>query len=475
MIKNATLAILGIALASTGCGDDDDPAIQNDSDTEVETGPIGGNVLILFLDDVGVDKVGAYGVHPDAPPTPNIDGLADGGVLFRAGYANPSCSPSRASLLTGRYGRRTGLGGVTELYSSSYSLPHDEVVLPEVVKASATLDYDTSMVGKWHLTNGDVPDYENEPLTHGFDWYAGSLGNLTSSTDRTRPLTYYNWQKCSNGTLAMTQEYATTDTVDDALDRVTQMPEPWLLYVAFNAPHTPLGQPPPELHTQTDLTPQSDRLERYDATMEALDTEIGRLLGGLDVDVRDRTTILLIGDNGTPEHAVAPPFSQDQSKLAQFEGGILVPFIVTGPAVGQPGTESHAMVHVVDVLPTVAELAGVDVSELLRNGAPVVLDGQSLVPHLADPETVGRETLYAERFFDSGAPPYGFDARSVRDDRYKLIYKDGLVGFFELGVDPPHEGPDLMEVGLSAVQQAAFDALEQDMARRVADMVYEGP
>jgi arylsulfatase A-like enzyme len=108
------------------------------------------NVLIVLLDDVGTDKIGAYAEHPRPAHTPNLDALAAEGVLFRNAWATPQCSPSRAALLTGRYGRRSGVGRTVQAYESSYELPPDELTLPEMLRGAPDA-WDSSEVGKWHL------------------------------------------------------------------------------------------------------------------------------------------------------------------------------------------------------------------------------------------------------------------------------------------------------------------------------------
>ena len=136
------------------------------------------------------------------------------------------------------------------------------------------------------------------------------------------------------------------------------LPEPWLLYVNFNAPHSPWEVPPKRLHNQQVNNKSSDA-KKYRAMVEALDTEIGRLLDGIPKKTRDKTTILFFADNGTPDEAVVQPWRVDRAKNTPFEGGVHVPFIAVGPQVTKPGSESDALVHVADIFSTVADVAGV--------------------------------------------------------------------------------------------------------------------
>ncbi len=124
------------------------------------------NFLIIVGDDLGVDKIGAYGEGPNPPPTPTIDSLAVEGVLFRNAYAYPNCSPARAAALTGRFGFRTGIGT-----PGGANLALEEVLLPELVAAT----HESAALGKWHIgANGDA----DHPNDSGFDYFAGALANI---------------------------------------------------------------------------------------------------------------------------------------------------------------------------------------------------------------------------------------------------------------------------------------------------------
>ena len=170
------------------------------------------NVLLVILDDIGVDKIAAYGEHPNPAKTPTIDALASRGVLFRTAWANPFCSPTRATLLTGRYGFRTGIGHVVDLFSLNHGLSIDEFGLPEAMTLAT--GQRSAILGKWHL-GGDFEGI-NHPLQFGFEVFAGSRGNLGPPS---MPESYYQWEKVTEGVSGPSTVYATTDTVNDALTR----------------------------------------------------------------------------------------------------------------------------------------------------------------------------------------------------------------------------------------------------------------
>ncbi len=400
-----------------------------------EPGAPGGNILVLVLDDVGTDKLGA---SPWAPRTPNIDALAARGVRFRNAYAAPSCSPSRAAMLTGRHPRRYGLGGRIRSRSEPYELPLSELTLPEMLERSP-IRYQNAALGKWHLSSHRSPSGLSHPLDSGFSWFAGSVANLQVTDTPGVRGSYFRWQKNTNGSRAFTETYATTDTVDDAIARIEAMNPPWFLWVGFNAAHTPLHTPPGEL--TGDARPTTNR-GRFDAAITALDSEVGRLLAAVDPVVLADTTILLVGDNGTPGDLATPGVAADpggrahrSGKGSLSEAGIRVPLIVAGPHVRQPGTPSDALVHVVDIFATAAELAGVDLGALRdQRGRPLPIDGQSLLRYARNPGAASRRSvLYQDRFAPNGPGPYQSDARMVRDGRYKLLQgPNGRVQLFDL-------------------------------------------
>lgn len=416
------------------------------------------NVLIVLADDLGTDKVGAYGAHPDAPPTPHIDALAARGVRFDHAYSTPACSPTRAALLTGRQGRRTGVGSVVFQRRDPEGLPRSEVLIPEMLSL-ASQDWSTVALGKWHLAVEEHPDYERDALRQGFDHYAGALNNVTTTRKRKDgdKASYKKWEKTVDGKTDWTTVYATTDTVNDALAKIAELPEPWFVYMALNAIHEPFEVPPAELVPGMKRPPKSER-GIVDAMVQATDTELGRLFEAVDFD---DTTVVFVSDNGTTEVGIAPPWDPDRSKLTLYDGGCRVPFVVAGPRVARPGSSSDALVHVVDLFPTVADIAGVALADVKRpDGTQVPIDGQSLLPLLAHPEAPGRAVMYVDKFQPNGRGlKRTLDRRMIRDREYKLIRTSKGDELFAYAAGRWDEGPNLLQGTLTAEQQAAYDAL----------------
>jgi arylsulfatase A-like enzyme len=417
----------------------------------VPCGPIQAqeNILVLVADDVGVDRIGCYAEHPDPGRTPNIDRLARSGVLFRNAWSSPRCSPSRANVLTGRYGFRTGIGDIVTA-RDTVDLDPAEWILPEVLAFSPFGSYENAALGKWHL--GNAASGPTHALQTGFRRHLGAERNIGD---------YQVWPKNFNGSVQNVNAYATTDLIDDTLRSIEALPEPWFLWVAFNASHTPFHAPPDHLHSQgLHGPPDESPVTHMKAATEAMDTEIGRLLAGVDPDVLANTTIFFLGENGTHPAATDGPFDPDHAKGTLFEGGVNVPLIVAGPRVAEPGSECGALVALTDIFLTVAEIGGVDAPSLLPPGT--VLDSTSLLPYLAEPDSPSlRDWVYAERFYPNGPGQPMYHLRAVRGPRYKLIRQrtvtDEVEFLFDLEQDPWEQNDLLQQPVDAATRQVYLD------------------
>lgn len=396
------------------------------------------NILLILADDLGVDRVGAYAEHPTPGRTPNIDALARRGALFRNAWSQPSCSPTRASLLTGLYPFRTGIGKAITGQPSEYGLEPGFIMLPHVL-ASA---YSTAIVGKWHLSSV-VQDPDHPRQVGGFDHHAGSLRNLNGES-------YFDWVKHIDGVPSDTTTYATTDTVDSALRFIERESGPWFVCVAFNAPHTPGHVPPEELHT-FDIDDDAPDHLLMQAMTQAMDTEIGRLLA-----VAEDAYVIFAGDNGTDPSATTLPFLSEHSKGTMFEGGVNVPLIITGPGVSTG--EVDALVGTIDLYATIIELAG------LESTVTHEVDSVSMLPYLLGFEGEPREYVYTEKFLPNGFPSiYSHYLQAVRDGRHKLIRIQGQSDRFYDLADDPFEETNLLEAPLTEAQVAVLERLRHEM------------
>ena len=436
------------------------------------TAGLGSNVLVVVLDDVGLDKLGAYDAHPSPALTPNLDQIACAGVSFNNAYSNPVCSPTRAAIMTGRHGSRTGIGYWIATSTANYILPLEETTIAE--RLTADSDYTPVALGKWHLTgyghsNSDPALHPNE---QGFTHYAGSLGNPRESSDGwDGDLGYQTWEKTTNGVNSINTNYMTSDTTDDAIAQIQSLPEPWFTYVAFNGAHEPIHAPPSGLHTGK-VTERSSDLDKYNAMVEATDTELGRLLRSIPEDVLARTTLVVLSDNGTYEEGIEAPWDPLKGKNTLYEGGVNIPMIVTGPHVAQPGRASDALVHVVDVFATVLEIAGINPSATKQD-----IDGVSFLPVLEDPSIDSvRSLVYAEEFYPNGAPPHNYHERMLTDGEWKLIRREEGDQITEelYRLDDWLDGSDFIEaIGSDPEAARAHSTLSAALDAQVVELSFE--
>ncbi|MDF1860342.1 MAG: sulfatase-like hydrolase/transferase [Verrucomicrobiales bacterium] len=414
------------------------------------------NILLLIVDDWGVDSSPIDNNATLNPGTTfatmaNLSALAANGLRFTRAYAQPVCSPTRASLLTGRQAFRTGVGNPGDLLDAA------ETTLPDAFTSASSL-YQLATFGKWHL-GGNVNGYNT---LGGWTEFAGITGGgVPEQADG-----YTNWTKNTNGTNAATTAYSTTDQVDDAksfIDAREASSQPWFVWMGFNAPHTPFHEPPAGLLQGGTGTSNK---ELYQKALEALDTEIGRLLQSVDLAT---TNIILVGDNGTPAQVVQAPYGptggMGHSKGDLYEGGIHVPMVVRGPSVAVPsGSTTDKLVHVTDLFATILEMANIPVPA-------EAVDSTSITPILMGSDTAQRNAI-AEVFGAAGAGGAGRSIRLGTYPDYKLIIHgnpldtqdDPVFEFYHLATDPNENSPltiaNLTGESLDAYNAAiAMDAL----------------
>lgn len=390
----------------------------------------GPNALLVVIDDLGVDHAPCYA--PDAVAAPTIESLCASGVVFDQAWAMPTGSATRATILTGRYGRRTGIGD--SLQRSDVIISDSEFSLPRAMTA-ADLIHEKSHFGVWDL--GGDPE---TPNLMGWDYFGGVLESGL--------LTYDGYSKYTQGVARNVDAYITTDQVDDAIDWIGHRDRvPWTMWLAFVAAHEPFHVPPKELHEFGDLVATEDLVESsprlfYDAAIQALDTELGRLLDSLEPEVRDQTTVIIVGDNGSPPELYPTEVDEEGEELPKrargtlYQGGVHVPLIVSGPGVAGAPRRSDALVHTADLYPTMLELVGTSVEEVVPS--TVTLDAVSLTPLLDDTARGVRTRLYSEIFGETQSQRLA--GSTLRDDRYKVIlFENGVVEAYDLLGDPDEQ------------------------------------
>ncbi|MBT3384333.1 MAG: sulfatase-like hydrolase/transferase [Prolixibacteraceae bacterium] len=407
------------------------------------------NVLLIIADDLGIDYSPNYNSPLDLPPTPTLDKLIEEGVLFENVWANPLCSPTRSSILFGRYGFRTGVGApVGGADKPGPSL--NEYSLSKTISELSVHEYSTASVGKWHLStnkNGDI----NHPNLVGFNHFSGNLkGDV---------LDYFDYEKVVNGETRQVLNYASTETVNDAISWLGEQNNPWFLWLAFNAVHIPFHKPPDSLHSY-DYLPETigdddDPTPYFKAAIEAMDTEMGRLLNYLKASGEyENTNIIYIGDNGTPIKVTQQPFVKAHSKGTLYEGGIHVPMVVSGPAVINKGRTTNALIGVLDIFETVANLVEIPV----ESNFPNTVDSKSFIEILENNSNVHRNFLYSELFGND--KDNGTTVRNM--DYHLIIFENETEEFYHLPSDI-YERNNLLDFELSEEQQTNYILLKENI------------
>lgn len=431
MKYRSLLFCLFLSILLTNCSSSTEESIVDpDPDPIVQMKP---NILLVIADDMGKDATPNFMEGTIKPTMPTLQGLMNTGITFENLWSYPVCTPTRASILTGKYGIKTNVLEVGDVISTS------ETSIQSYLDSNTGNEYASAIIGKWHLSQN-----ANDPITMGVDYYAGILSGGVQS--------YTNWNLTENGQTNNSTEYTTTKFTDLAIDWVEDQTKPWFLWLAFNAPHTPFHLAPTDLHSQGNLPTDQASIDAnptpyYMSAIEAMDSELGRLLNSLSTEERNNTIVIFIGDNGTPNQVAQTPYSPMRAKGSIYQGGVNVPLIVSGVGVNRMGARESALVHTTDLFATIANIAGVNIQEIHNS--------TSFYDLLSDDNADERTYVYTER--SSNGLSY-----AIRDANYKLIVSDnGSEQFYRISTDP-YEGTNLIGTTLSAEASAAKVALEAE-------------
>ena len=338
----------------------------------VASGAAKPNVLLIVADDLGWNDVGYHGSEIK---TPNIDSLVSQGVELDRYYAFPLCSPTRAALMSGRSPLRWGiLGPLTPQVTGG--VPLDERLVPEIFRDGG---YQTFMAGKWHLGHSHV-DYF--PHNRGFDSFYGHLGGTLNYYLHTHRRVL-DWQR--NGKSLEEEGYSTHLIADEAIRNIQKRDKskPFLMYVAFNAPHGPLQAPDSSIEKYAHIEDKYRRI--FAAMVDELDAAIGRLLETIaDEGIRDETLVVFVSDNGGEQRIGGSNAPLPGNKGETREGGIRVPAAVYWPGVATGPRLLNQMVTAHDWLPTLAAATGIE------TGVDRPLDGHDMWPAIQAGEAVAR-------------------------------------------------------------------------------------
>ncbi len=413
------------------------------------------NFVFILVDDLGYMDIGAN--NPETfYETPNVDRLAASAMRFTNGYAScPVCSPTRYSIMTGKYPSRVD---ATNFFSGTRAerflpaplndrMPLSEITLGEALEEAG---YRTAFVGKWHLG----PSAEYWPEAQGFDV---NIGGNSAGMPRSGYFAPYKNPRLTDGPKG---EYLTTRLTDESLKIIDNFKDdPFLLYLAFYTVHIPI-QAPQELiakykakaarlglvgkqefaeEEQAWPTDQPRKVRilqnhaTYAAMVEMMDTGVGRVLGKLhELGLDENTVVCFMSDNGGVSTSEGHPTSNLPLRGAKgwlYEGGIREPMIIKAPGVTEPKTVCDTPVISTDFYPTILDLAGLPPKPKQH------LDGVSLVPLLSQQAAPDRKALFWHypHYSNQGGIPGG----AVRVGNYKLIerFEDGRVHLYNLAED----------------------------------------
>lgn len=325
------------------------------------------HILVILADDLGYKDVGYHGSEIQ---TPNIDKLAATGVRMNQFYVQSFCSPTRSSLMTGRYPIRQGLQVGVIPPPAQFGLPLNERTLPEALKE---VGYQTYIVGKWHL---GLFQKDYLPNQRGFDYHYGHyLGMIDYFTHERKG--GLDWHR--NGKTLHEEGYTTNLFADDA-ERIIAAHDPntpMFFYMSCNAPHVPLQAPDEYINKYAHIKDMKRRV--YAAMVDCMDVAIGRILDALrNRGMLDNTLILFCSDNGGPINNGSSNGPLREGKGSLYEGGVRVPAVAVWPGRLKARLVIHEPMHIVDWYPTLLKQAGASLRQ------PLPLDGLDVWPTLTE-------------------------------------------------------------------------------------------
>jgi len=409
-----------------GCAKNNDTVVGNTSPP---------NILFILADDIGRDAMSGFSEGSVKANTPNINNIKNSGINFNNNWVYPVCSPTRAAIITGKYGYRTGVRWVYD------PLSIDETILHKYIKEETNNAYATALIGKWHL------GLEN-PKDWGMDYYTGPTGATVFD--------YYNWElRNEDGTYSLQENYVTEKETDLAIDWVNAQTKPWFLWLSYTAAHSPYHVPPSEMHSQGNLPEYADGMDPlpyFLANIEAMDYQIGRFLESMPENERENTVIIWVGDNGTESAVVQLPYTPVTTKGTLYQGGVNTPLYISGPGVTRIGETDNNLISPTDLFATIADIAGVSVTE--------IHDSKSF-KSLFSTNSGTRNYQYAE--VKSIPVTVAGDKWAISNGHYKLIVSvDGDEEMFDLTIDP-YESNNLLNGVLNNNQIEAKSALENEL------------
>jgi arylsulfatase A-like enzyme len=393
------------------------------------------NIIIFFADDLGYGDIGSYGCRDVA--TPYIDSIGTNGVLFTDGYVSaPQCSPSRAGLLTGRYQQRFGHEYNFVEHEPDKGLPPAERTFADYLQQAG---YRTGLIGKWHQGWGEPFAPNRRGFSHfvgfrgGGHFYSGPLDGKKSWNDY-NSLLMHNGQPINDAEL-LQKNYLTTFLGEQAIHFIKDnRKNPFCLYLAFNAPHTPLQAPGSYLERMAHI--QDPERRTFVAMISAMDDAVGMVLAAVrEQGLEENTLIFFLSDNGAadrPGSGKGDNGALRGAKGSLFEGGIRIPFLMQWKGHVPAGQTCRHPVISLDIAATALALA---------NAAAPGLDGVNLVPFLTGQQSGAPHESLFWRFVNWGVRKHGERFQwAIRQGEWKLcLESDGVLRLCNLRDDPGEE------------------------------------
>ena len=415
------------------------------------------NIIVILADDLGFADVGFQGCKDFS--TPYIDRLARSGIRFtNACVSHPFCSPTRAGLMTGRYQHRFGHENNPKYDRNDQvaGLPTSEITIAQVLSDAG---YVTGQIGKWHL--GAAPKFH--PLKRGFKEQFGFIGGghdyFKAELDNPNAREYMIPIERDGNPVAET-EYLTDAFSREACSFVGRhAKDPFFLYLAYNAPHTPLQAPKALLERVSAI---EDPIRRsYAAMICSMDDGIGRLAAMLEVlKLENDTLIFFLSDNGGPTpvtHADNHPFRGVKGQV--YEGGIHVPFVMKWPGQLPAGETYGSPIISLDIFSTAAAVAGA------RIPSDRPIDGVNLLPHIVGK---GSTPPHDKLYWRTG----GGQAFAVRQGNWKLVKIGNRTELYDLEADIA-EGKDAASAKPEILKR--LETARQSWNHDMIDPLFQSP
>ena len=410
------------------------------------------NILVILVDDLGYHDVSYYGTK--YIQTPNIDAICSSGMRFDNFYSNaPVCSPTRASLLSGRYPERIGVPGlVRSTPSDNFAfLKKGVLFIPQYLKAA---NYNSAIIGKWNLglTSPNLPNDK------GFDYFHGFLDDMMND--------YYTHLR--NGNNFMRENKKIIDPVGHATDLFTQWAvdyigtqknssNPFFLYLAYNAPHSPV-QPPAEWLAKVKARENgiTDNRANLVALIEHLDDGIGKVIQSLKKSGKfENTLIVFMSDNGGLISNGSNNGDLRGTKTGMYEGGIRIPACVSWPKHIAPNSSNNERVISMDIFPTIIDIIGI------KNNSTI--DGVSLLPLITAKTVTNKPRNLFFTMRDGGVKMGGQTTQALISGDWKILQNTPFQPYelYNLKSDPSEQQ------NLADIEVKKFQELQKLMVQHI--------